>query len=46
MGDYSLCKHDTAIGHCDICSPNWQEDLTKADLWDSVYQKGIEKGLK
>ena len=46
MGDYSLCKHDTAIGYCDICSPNWREDLSKADLWDSVYQKGIEKGLK
>ncbi len=44
MGDYSLCKHDTASGYCDICSPNWKDDLEKVDLIDTVYEKGIEKG--
>lgn len=45
MGDYSLCKHDTAIGYCDICSPTWREDLDKANLFDSVYEAGICRGI-
>ncbi len=46
MSDYSICKHDTAIGYCDICSPTWRDDIAKADLFDAVYARGIERGRK